>query len=405
MTDFAEIKGLVEKINPTLTELRSEVDGLKESIPADVITQEKFDRMSDDITAKMASLQDAQAKMKAALDRPGAGESGDKDLGRKEFGDFLRKGVDLNGNDRSDTKFTMEVRAMSTDVNPQGGYLVRPEFIDRTVGRIFETSPVRQVASVLTGSAKAIEMLIDDDEATANRTGEGSASSDTDTPDLGLKVITAHKYDAAPRMTTEMVEDAYFDVESWLQGKVSRKIARMENTDFVVGNGVGRARGFMTYDAWASAGVYERDKIEQINMGNASALTADGLIDVQSALIEDYQAGASWAMHRSTFGKALQLKGADNYYFSPVLMRDGQATIQLLGKPVTFMSDVAEVAANALAIAYGDFSEAYTIYDRIGLQILRDPYSTHGFITYYTYKRTGGDVTSFDALKIGKVAA
>jgi hypothetical protein len=31
MSDFAEIKGLVEKINPTLTELRSEVDALKAS--------------------------------------------------------------------------------------------------------------------------------------------------------------------------------------------------------------------------------------------------------------------------------------------------------------------------------------------------------------------------------------
>lgn len=409
MTDMAEIKGLVEKINPVLTELRGEVDSIKEQ-NKDVLTEAKWNAMTSEITGKMQQLQDAQAKMQAALSRPG-GDAEVSDMGRKQFSDFLRKGVDLKGNARGDQKFEIELRglpfdqkAMSTDVAPDGGYLVRPEFVNRTVGRIFESSPVRSVATVMSGTAKSIEMLIDDDEAAANSVGEGASSGETDTPELGLKVIAAHKYDATPKLTTEMVEDAYFDVEGWLQGKVSRKISRKENTDFVLGNGVGKARGFLTFPAWASAGVYERGKIEQRNLGAAAALAADGLIKLQGDLIEDYQAGAVWGMHRTTFASALTLKGADNYFFSPVLLRDGQASIQLLGKPVVFMADMPTVAANALSVVYGDFSEGYTIYDRVGLQVLRDPYSSHGFISYYTYKRTGGDVTNYEALKIGKIA-
>jgi len=110
-------------------------------------------------------------------------------------------------------------------------------------------------------------------------------------------------------------------------------------------------------------------------------------------------------MHRTTFAASLKLKGNDNYFFSPVLMRDGQATMQMLGKPVVFMNDIAKVAANALAVAYGNFQEGYTVYDRVGIQILRDPFSSHGFISYYTTKRTGGDVTNYEAIKIGKIAA
>ena len=110
-------------------------------------------------------------------------------------------------------------------------------------------------------------------------------------------------------------------------------------------------------------------------------------------------------MKRTTFGAALQLKGSDNYFFSPVLLANGQATIQLLGKPVVFMDDMPAVAASALSVVYADFSMAYTIVDRVGLQVLRDPFTNKGFITYYTTQRVGGDVTSFDAIKIGKVAA
>lgn len=405
MSELAEIKGLVEEINPVLIELRKEVEELKSRDLADVVTQEKHDKMAAHITGQVEALQAAQTKMEAALKRPGANgnDAEVEEKQAKEFNDFLRKGVDPAG--KQSGKFALEVKNMSTDVNPDGGYLVRPQFVDKVVTRVFETSPMRQIADVIKGSAKSIEMLVDDDEADANRVGEGASSGETDTPEIGMKVIAAHKYDATPKVTTEMLADSVFDVENWLGGKVSRKIARMENYDFVQGNGVLRARGFLTYDAWASAGVYEADKIEQVNMGNASAVTSDGFIDLQNSLIEDYQPGAVWAMHRTTFGAALQLKGSDNYFFSPVLLRDGQATLQVLGRPVMFMNDMPSVAANALAVAYGDFSMGYTIYDREGIIVLRDPYSAHGFVSYYTTKRTGGDVTSFDSIKIGKIAA
>lgn len=415
MSELAEIKGLVEAINPTLTELRSEVDELKNrkiEVPDDVITQEKFDRMSTDITTKMQAIQDKQAELKAAMARPGAGEDSDEETkaaASAQFNAFLRKGVLPNGEvaqkGEAEVWLMPESKAMSTDVNQDGGYIVQTERVAKMITRVFETSPVRQVADVMQGGGKAIEILVDDDEHDANRVGEGSASSDTDTAELGLKTIVAHKYDAEPRATTEMLQDGYFDVENWSLGKAERKIGRNENYDFILGNGVGRARGIMTYDAWTTAGTYERGKIEQVNLGNASALTAAGLIELQNSLIEDYQAGATFLMHRTTFGKALQLAGNDNFYFSPTLMRDGQATVQLLGKPVLFCGDMATVASNALAVAYGDFSVGYTIYDRVGLQVLRDPYSNRGFMTYYITKRTGGDVTSYDAIKIGKVAA
>ena len=407
MSDLAEIKGLVEKINPTLVELRSEIDAMKAAAPKDVVTEEKHQKMADDITAKMADMQAKQAKLEAAMNRPDGGEGKGMDVEmeakhRDLFRDYMAYG---KTDGLKETREGIEIKAMSTDVNPDGGYLVRPELSSTIVSRIFETSPLRQVANVERTGGKSIDVLIDDDEAGARWVGEGASGGQTDTPQPGQKVIAAHKIEADPRMTTEMIEDAYLNVEAWLAGKVADKFARTQNTAFVNGTGVGQPRGFLTYAAWSAAGVYERDKIEQTNMGAAAALDADGLIAVQDNLKEGYQAGAVWGMKRTTFGAALQLKGNDNYFFSPVLLRDGQASIQLLGKPVVFMDDMPAVGANALSIVYADFRVAYTIVDRVGLQVLRDPFTNKGFITYYTTQRVGGDVTNFDAIKIGKVAA
>ena len=408
MTALTEIKGLVEKINPTLVELRSEVDALKASAPKDVVTEEKHQRMADDITAKMAEMQTKQAKLEAAMNRPGAGEAKgmDAELEQKHrdaFKQYMANGTLPEGFKAGSEG--VEVKAMSTDVNPDGGYLVRPALSDTIITRVFETSPVRQVANVERTGAKSIDILIDDQEAAARWVGEGASGGQTDTPQLAQKVITAHKIEADPRMTTEMIEDSYLDVEAWLSRKVADKFARTQNSAFVTGDGVGKPRGFLTYAAQSTPGTYERGALHQVNMGAAAALDADGLIEVQNALKEDYQAGAIWGMKRATFGEALKLKGSDNYFFSPVLLRDGQASIQLLGKSVVFMDDMPAVAANALSIIYADFGMFYTVVDRVGLQVLRDPFTNKGFVTYYTTQRVGGDVTSFDAAVIGKVAA
>ena len=407
MSDIQEIKGLVEKINPTLVELRSEIDGLKASQPKDVVTEEKHKRMADEITAKVADLQAKQAKLEAAMNRPGADDA--KGINaeveakhRDAFRAYMAYG---KADGLKETGEGIEIKSMSTDVNPDGGYLVRPELSQTIVTRIFETSPLRQVANVERTGSKSIDILIDDQEAAARWIGEGASGGSTDTPQIGQKVIAAHKIEASPQMTTEMIEDAYLDVEGWLARKVADKFARTQNSTFVTGNGVGQPRGFLTYPAWSAAGVYERDKIEQVNMGSAAALNADGLIELQNALKEGYQGNAVFGMKRTTFGAALQLKGADNYFFSPVLLANGQATIQLLGKPVVFMDDMPAIGANALSVVYADFSMAYTILDRVGLQVLRDPFTNKGFVTYYTTQRVGGDVTSFDAIKIGKVAS
>src|SRR5210317_1699335 len=118
MTDLTEIKGLVEKINPTLTELRSEVDALKASAPTDVVTEEKHNRMAEEITNQVEAVNAKQAKLEAAMNRPGAGEGKgmDGELEQKHkdaFRQYMANGTLPEGFKAGSEG--VEVKAMSTD--------------------------------------------------------------------------------------------------------------------------------------------------------------------------------------------------------------------------------------------------------------------------------------------------
>ena len=77
----------------------------------------------------------------------------------------------------------------------------------------------------------------------------------------------------------------------------------------------------------------------------------------------------------------------------------------LLGYPVVEAEDMPDVAANALAIAFGNFRAGYLIAERAETQILRDPFTNKPFVHFYATKRVGGQVMNSEAIKLLKFAA
>ena len=74
------------------------------------------------------------------------------------------------------------------------------------------------------------------------------------------------------------------------------------------------------------------------------------------------------------------------------------------GWPVRFAADIPAIGANALAAIYGDIRKAYQVVDRLGIRVLRDPYTNKPYILFYTTKRVGGAVVNFEAYVIQKLA-
>lgn len=399
----------------------------------DVLDNEQIKKITDDVCDNLQKVNDLQANQKAQEEtskkletlicnmdnvKKSSNEEDEK-LARDEFTKYLREKtpmseksvefitkamVDKNLIGINDDKKEIIRKDLQVQVNPDGGYWVRPEISNVTIQRIFESSPVRQFASIVTINSDALEMIIDDNELPdGGWVGETDARPTTGTPKIGELVIYAHELYAQPRATQKMLDDAGFDIEAWLQGKVVRKMTRLENNAFVVGNGAKKPRGFLDYPAWATPGTYETGKIEQRVSTASGDFEADDIKNLQNDLIEDYQPNAIWMMQRATFGKVVTKKDKeDRYLLDPNSFKTGDTKI-LEGSQVVFMHDIPAIASDALSIVYGDLGVSYTVVDRIGIRVIRDNLTAKPFILYYTTKRVGGDVTNYQALKILKI--
>lgn len=311
----------------------------------------------------------------------------------KAFRNYLRKGMDAGLE-------ALQTKTLSVGSDPDGGYLVTPTMSSKIVQAIFETSPMRQLASVETISSDALELIDDHDQAAAGWTSETGAISDTTTPTLAKRNIPTHELYAQPKATQKLVDDSAIDIENWLATKIADIFSRKENTAFVSGNGIGQPRGILNYAAGTTWG-----KIEQINSGTNGQVTADALITLFYSLKDAYSKRASFFMNRTVIQSVRLLKetSTNQYLWQPGLAAGAPDT--LMGVPVYMAADMPVAATNSLSVAVGDFQAAYQIVDRRGIRILRDPFTEKPFVKFYATKRVGGDVINFEAIKLMKLSA
>ena len=319
----------------------------------------------------------------------------------KAYCDALQKFLRVD--ERQHIHYPEMAKALTSGIDPDGGYTVTPLMSNRIITRLYESDPVRQLASSQSITTDALEWLVDYDQAGWGWEGETESGAETDTPQFFKKRIPVHVLYAKPRVSQTLLEDSSINIESWLADHVAKRFMRGEGAAFIDGNGVGKPRGFLTYDDYTTAGVDEWAKIEQQNMGAATTLIGDGFVDVKYRLTEAYLQRASWLMNRLTVAAAMQLKdGSGNYIWKPGLAEERHSTI--LGLDVRMATSMPTVAAGSLSVAIADFAEAYMIVDRLGITIQRDPYTQKPMIEFYTRKRVGGDVVNFQAIKIGVIA-
>jgi len=396
-----EIKQLVEELNQAFMEHKTKNDQRLVEIQkrgyADPILEEQVNRVAKEIQ-NLTEVKERLERVETKLERPvlGGKESEKTDplaLERKEAViHYLRKGEGL--------LTPQEVKLLASDSDPDGGYWMTSEISDQAIKKVYETSPMRNIATVETISTDALEIPEDLNEADSGWTSERSARTETNTPQIGVRRIPVHELYAMPKATQTLLDDSRIDVESWLSMKIADKMARIENSAFINGDGSGKPRGILTY----SAGGTNPGQVQQINSQGASALTADGLRALFYALKSPYIPNARWMMSRSAIEEVSKLKDSSGGYIWQPGFQEGEPQT-LLGHPIERMEDMPQVAANSLSVAFGDFRQAYTIVDRFGLRVLRDPFSSKPFVLFYTTKRTGADVTNFEAFAIQKTAA
>ncbi len=389
-----EIKAAVDDIGYAYEAFKDSNDANQKK--HDAVLTDKVERINDDV----ARLQDKLDKMHIAMKRSAMALSTpeaayDAHEYKQAFMSYVRKGQD-------DDLHTLATKALSVSTPDDGGHFV-PKIISDTLSQyIFSISPMRQLATTMTVTTDALDMVVDFQEPAVAWVAETAARNETNTPQIKNVKITAHELYAEPRCTQKLLDDAQFDVESWLIQKIADKMAREENAAFIAGDGTGKPKGITTYTVGTSYGQIEAYKTG-VNGAWPASNPADLLITTYLGLKAEYAQDAAWLMNRAVLSGIRKFKTQDNNYLWTPTLEVGKPA-HLLGFPVYIADDMPALGTGSLSVAFGNFKAAYTIVDRFGLRLLRDPYTTKPYVKFYASKRVGGEVTNFEALKFVQFA-
>ena len=319
---------------------------------------------------------------------------------KSAFDGYVRKG-EVSG------LRAIEGKALSVGSDPDGGYLV-PDETETTINRALrDISPIRAIAGVRQVSGSVYKRPYAASGFSTGWIGETASRPQTTTPTLSELAFPTMELYAMPAATASLLDDSAVNIDEWLAEEVRVAFAEQEGTAFVSGDGINQPKGFLSYPTVANAS-WSWGNIGTVATGISAAFPAsdpgDVLIDLIYAVRAGYRANAHFVMNRATQSQGRKLKDGDGTYLWQPSSEPGQAPT-LLGFPIAESEDMPDIAANTMSIAFGDFRRGYLIVDRVGIRVLRDPYSSKPYVLFYTTKRVGGGVQDFDALKLLKFGA
>jgi HK97 family phage major capsid protein len=330
--------------------------------------------------------------------RPQLAASNRADPARGAFVDgYLRAGREV------------ELKSFAGNVLADGGYAV-PREIDEQIDALLKAaSPIRAIANVVRVGSAGYRKLVTRNGVASGWASETATRPVTNTPVFEEIVPPWGDLYAQPAATQAMLDDAQFDVEAWLSSEIAAEFAKAEGTAFVNGDGTNKPKGFLTYATAATSDATRPfGTLQYVASGAASDFIAsnpqDRLLDLVHALRAPYRQGAVWVMNGATLARVRKFKDTTGAFIWTPGMVTGQPDL-LLGYPVIESEDMPDIAANALAIAFGNFQAGYLIAERSETNILRDPYSNKPYVNFYATKRIGGAVTNSEAIKVMKIAA
>jgi HK97 family phage major capsid protein len=357
------------------------------------------DKAETDIAGLRTDVDEVKArldKVSRAASRPAIGGAVVSEEVKGFIDGYLRRGRET------------EVKSINGATPADGGFAV-PQKIDAMIAReLTDMSPIRSIAQVVQTGTSGYRKLVATGGTASGWVSETAARPETGTPNFAEIAPPSGDLYANPAASQAMLDDAAFDLESWLANEIAIEFGRAEGSAFVNGTGSDQPAGFLTAPtSTAEDGVRAFGDVQYIGSGNATGFDSapeEKLIDLIHALKSGHRQGASFVMNSATLASVRKLKTADGAFLWQPGMVEGQPD-RLLGYPVVEAEDMPDVAAGEFPVAFGNFRHGYLIAEHSATRVLRDPFSNKPFVHFYATKRVGGQVLDSNAIKLLKIEA
>jgi len=361
----------------------------------------KFDELmnaADDLKARIDRLEraaDADREMNTRVENRArdAGRSADEVREQdasyaNAYQTFMRFGAArLSGDEHAllQRGLTQIQNAFAEGAGNTGGYTVPQGFYRTLTDAQLAYGGMLEVADIIdTDSGNLLPMPTDND--TSNKgviLGEAVQAADDASTPFGAVNLQAWMFNSKViKVSLQLLQDSAFDLEAWIRDKAGIRNARAMNDYFTTGAGSGsnQPSGVVTGATLGKTGL----------AGQTTSIIVDDLFDLEHSVDPAYRRNARYMMHDSTLKALKKLKDSmGRPLWLPGLAVKEPDTIN--GYPYAINQSMAQMAANAKSILFGDFKN-YKIRRVNGAILMRlaERYADYGQVGFILWQRADG---------------
>lgn len=281
---------------------------------------------------------------------------------------------------------------LQVGVDVKGGYVVPVAYRTRVIELLNTMGRTRGISSNINTSTTE-KIPLDGETPTFGWIEELGTYPETDT-EFGQTQIGAYKSGGIIKVSEELLQDAFINIEEYLARKIALGMDNLEKVAFATGDGVNKPTG---YTVGLAVGANS-------TTAAVDAITSDELFDVFHDLKEEYRKNSTWRMNDDTLKNISRLKDGNGVYLFPTL-RDGSKPM-LFNRPIVIDDSLPNMGAGNKFLVVGDFSY-YQVGDRgdMTIQRLNELYAGSGEIGYKVTARVDGKRLLDEPFNIAQNAA
>ncbi len=364
------------------------------NVDVDQATYDSTMNEIDDIDARIKRIEAANEKLaedtriEEALDAANRVKR-DKGVDTSLFAKWLKGGDKaLNEADWKTIRDTM-----STTTGSEGGFTVDSQVASQVLDALKAFGGMRAVSTVIqTSGIGAMSFPTSDGTSEEGEiVAENQTATDADVV-FGTIALPVYKFSSkVVAVPFELLQDSSVDIEAFVRNRLTTRLGRITNRMFTVGTGSAQPQGIVPA---ATVGVTAANGSSQV-----TAVTYDSLIDLQHSVDPAYREGgrARFMMNDQSVRNIRKIKdGQSRPIFVPgyEMGVPGGAPDTLLGSPVVVNQHMANMAASARSILFGDFSHYY-IRDVMAVEMFRftdSAFTKKGQVGFLAWMRSGGNL-------------
>lgn len=349
------LKELLEKKNEKIEEMNAIITKMGVENRAEMTEEEKtsFDALETEVRAleetikRVEKARELEPKIPAEEKKPETEERAEAE--EKAFENYLRGVVE----ERADVNMT----------TGDNGAIIPSTIANKIIKRVYDICPIYQLSTRYNiGGTLNIPYY---DETTQSIT-MAYATEFTDLESTSGKfssiTLTSHLAGVLTKVSKSLINNNNFDIVNFVINAMADSITKWIEGELLKGT-TGKILGLSTVT-------------QSVTAAAATAITSDELIDLQESIPDLYQGPAIWIMKKSTRTAIRKLKDSDGKY---ILNQDATAKwgYTLFGKDVYASDNMPAMAANAIAVYYGDMSGlAVKLSEEMNIEVLREKFAT-----------------------------